>query len=191
MVRFVLPRSVCKTNSMAGMSTPRNPEKTAPRWQPCGAGHVAVYGTLRAGGVNDIARLDPRVACVGRTWLTGSLYNLGWYPGLRLEGAQQVLAEVYAMDDALEQAMDRIEGLWPEDVGEYAKRILTLPVALPGGAVQPLPVLVYEALPATVAHAPAIEASDWLAWANEQGKGALHAGGAFALNAAQNTSVMK
>ena len=64
-------------------------------------------------------------------------------------------------------------------------------VALSGGAVQPLPVLVYEALPATVAHAPAIAASDWLAWADEQGKGALHAGGAFALNAAQDTSVMK
>ena len=64
-------------------------------------------------------------------------------------------------------------------------------VALSGGAVQPLPVLVYEALPATVAHAPAIAASDWLAWANEQGKGTLHAGGAFALNAAQSKSVMK
>lgn len=174
---------------MTGMSTPCDPavaEASAPRWQPCGAGHVAVYGTLRAGGINDIARLGPAVVCVGRTWLTGRLYDLGWYPGLRLQGAQQVLAEVYAMDDALEQAMDRIEGLWPEDMGEYAKRILTLPVALPGGATQPLPVLVYEALPATVAHAPAIAASDWLAWANEQGKGVLHAGGAFALNAAQN-----
>ena len=160
-------------------------------WHPCGAHYVAVYGTLRAGGVNDIARLRPGIERRGHTTLTGTLYDLGWYPGLRLLGTQQVLAEVYAMDGALEQAMDRIEGLWPEDVGEYAKRILTLPVALPGGAVQPLPVLVYEALPATVAHAPAIAASDWLAWANEQGKGALHAGGAFALNAAQNTSVMK
>ena len=173
------------------MQTPAPAPIDASSWRPCGARHVAVYGTLRAGGVNDIARLDPDILCLGLTTLSGSLYDLGWYPGLRLEGAQQVLAEVYAMDDALEQAMDRIEGLWPEDVGEYAKRILTLPVALPGGAVQPLPVLVYEALPTTVAHAPAIEASDWLAWANEQGKGALHAGGAFALNAAQNTSVMK
>ena len=184
MVRFVLPRSVCKTNSMAGMSTPRDPEKTAPRWQPCGAGHVAVYGTLRAGGVNDIARLDPRVACVGRTWLTGSLYNLGWYPGLRLEGAQQVLAEVYAMDDALEQAMDRIEGLWPEDMGEYTKRILTLPVMLTAGGQQPITLLVYEALPATVAAAPEIAVSDWLAWF--EGKGIQHPGTVFQLNTAQN-----
>lgn len=152
---------------------------------------MAVYGTLRAGGVNDIARLGPHVECVGRAWLTGSLYDLGRYPGLRLEGTQQVLAEVYAMDCALEQAMDRIEGLWPEDVGEYAKRILTLSVELPGGATQPMTMLVYEAMPATVAHAPVIAASDWLAWANEQGKGVLHAGGAFALNSAQSKSVMK
>ena len=183
-MRFVLPRSVCKTNSMAGMSTPRDPEKTAPRWQPCGAGHVAVYGTLRAGGVNDIARLDPHVACVGRTWLTGSLYDLGWYPGLRLEGAQQVLAEVYAMDDALEQAMDRIEGLWPEDVGEYAKRTLTLPVMLAGGGQRLVTLLVYEARPATVRHAPVLAVSDWLAW--HDGKGVQHPATAFALNTVQN-----
>lgn len=158
----------------------------APHWQPCGATHVAVYGTLRAGGINDIARLRPGIACVGRTWLSGRLHDLGWYPGLRLEGTQQVLAEVYAMDPALEQAMDRIEGLWPEDLGEYAKRLLTLPVALACGGMQTMTVLVYEAQPATVAQAPAIDAGDWLAWAMEQGKGVRHTDEAFALNAAQN-----
>ena len=99
-------------------------------WKSCGAAYVAVYGTLRAGGVNDIARLQPGTVCLGKTELTGTLHDLGWYPGLRLEGGQLVLAEVYAMDAALEQAMDRIEGLWPEDMGEYTKRLLTLPVAL-------------------------------------------------------------
>ena len=183
-MRFVLARSVCKTNSMAGMTTPRDPEKIAPHWQPCGAGHVAVYGTLRAGGVNDIARLGPRVACVGRTWLTGSLFDLGWYPGLRLAGTQQVLAEVYAMDDALEQAMDRIEGLWPQDLGEYRKRLLTLPVMQVDGIQQPMTVLVYEAMPATVQHAPQIAASDWLQWFRS--RGVQHPDTAFSLNSAQN-----
>ena len=143
----------------------------APQWQPCGAAHVAVYGTLRAGGINDIARLGSGVVCVGTTRLSGRLHDLGWYPGLRLGGAQQVLAEVYAINPAIEQAMDRIEGLWPEDVGEYAKRLLTLPVARPSGEACALQVLVYEALPPAVQGAPVIAASDWLAWFAQTGRG--------------------
>lgn len=140
-------------------------------WQSCGARHVAVYGTLRAGGVNDIARLRPGIAPVGTTVLTGTLHDLGWYPGLRLAGTQPVLAEVYALDPALEQALDGIEGLWPEDVGEYAKRLLTLPVARPSGEACALQVLVYEALPPAVQGAPVIAASDWLAWFAQTGRG--------------------
>ena len=153
-------------------------------WQACGAAHVAVYGTLRAGGVNDIARLQPGIVCRGRTQLTGSLFDLGWYPGLSLNGTQTVLAEVYPMSDALEQAMDRIEGLWPQDMGEYRKRVLTLAVMCCDGSQQPLAVLVYEAMPATVQHAPRIAASDWLQWF--EGKGVQHPDTAFSLNSAQN-----
>lgn len=153
-------------------------------WQASGATYVAVYGTLRAGGVNDIARLQPGIVCMGKAQLTGSLFDLGWYPGLMLNGAQSVLAEVYPMSAALEQAMDRIEGLWPEDVGEYRKRILTLPVMRVDGSQQVMTVLVYEALPATVQHAPQIAASDWLQWF--AGKGVQHPDTAFSLNTVQN-----
>lgn len=133
-------------------------------WQSCGAPYVAVYGTLRAGGINDIARLRRGIAAVGTTLLTGTLHDLGWYPGLCLSGAQPVLAEVYALDPDLERQLDRIEGLWPEDVGEYAKRLLTQPVALAGGGTQTMQILVYEALPHAVCGTPVIAASDWLAW---------------------------
>ncbi|PIG07234.1 gamma-glutamylcyclotransferase (GGCT)/AIG2-like uncharacterized protein YtfP [Comamonas sp. 26] len=153
-------------------------------WHACGAAHVAVYGTLRAGGVNDIARLQPGIVCRGRTQLMGSLFDLGWYPGLSLNGTQTVLAEVYPMSDALEQAMDRIEGLWLQDMGEYRKRVLTLAVMCSDGSQQPLAVLVYEAMPATVQHAPRIAASDWLQWF--EGKGVQHPDTAFSLNSAQN-----
>lgn len=159
-------------------------EKFSGSWQPCGVSHVAVYGTLRRGGVNDMARLRPGIAPVGTTTLAGTLYDLGWYPGLALQGTQAVLAEVYPMDDALEQAMDRIEGLWPEDLGEYRKRVLTLPVALAGGGSRQMALLVYEALPATVRHAPVIAASDWLAWM--EARGVRHPESAFRLNTAQN-----
>ena len=133
-------------------------------WQSIGVRHVAVYGTLRAGGVNDISRLRAGMVMTGRTTLLGTLYDMGWYPGLSLQGSQQVLAEVYPLDPALEQVLDGYEGIWPQDTGEYTKRILTVPVAMPGGGTQMTAVLVYEALPTAVASSPVIEAGDWLAW---------------------------
>ncbi|QIL84055.1 gamma-glutamylcyclotransferase [Diaphorobacter sp. HDW4A] len=139
-------------------------------WQRCGAMHVAVYGTLRAGGVNDIARLHPGIQRTGVTALTGTLHDLGWYPGLSLQGEQSVLAEVYPLDDALEQVMDGIEGIWPRDVGEYAKRIVATDVQLPDGGSRRIDVLVYEAQPSFVRGTPVIDASDWLAWYEAQGK---------------------
>lgn len=148
-------------------------------WQSCGAQHVAVYGTLRADGVNDIARLRPGIRPVGITVLTGTLHDLGWYPGLCLTGTQPVRAEVYALDPTLEQRLDGIEGLWPEDMGEYAKRLLTQPVALTHGGACTMQMLVYEALPPAVRNAPVIAASDWLAWFAQTGRGAPH--GAFQL----------
>lgn len=154
-------------------------------WHPCGAHYVAVYGTLRAGGVNDIARLRPGIERRGRTTLTGTLYDLGWYPGLQLQGTQAVLAEVYPIDTALEQATDRIEGIWPQDMGEYAKRVLTAAVTLHSGATQRLDVLVYEALPQAVQGKPVIAAHDWLAWYAAQGRG--HPGAALAPNSQQKS----
>ncbi len=155
---------------MTNMSTPTalSLQKKSD-WQPCGVDHVAVYGTLRAGGVNEIARLRPGIISTGRTTLTGTLHDLGWYPGLIFQGTQQVLAEVYPLDHALEQVLDGYEGIWPQNTGEYTKRIITLPVALTSGSTQMMALLVYEALPATVQQAPMIAASDWLAW--HQGRG--------------------
>jgi len=161
---------------------PEHPASNPP-WRPCGAGHVAVYGTLRAGGVNDITRLADQLACRGRTMLTGTLYDLGWYPGLQLQGSGLVLAEVYPLSDALEQAMDRIEGIWPVDIGEYTKRVLTLDVELVSGGQQPLEVLVYEALPPALHGRTQITAQDWLAWIAQQGR--EHPDTSFSLNTPQ------
>ena len=149
-------------------------------WTTCGARHVAVYGTLRTGGINDIARLDPDIVCMGYTMLTGTLYDLDWYPGLQLHGTQQVLAEVYPIDEALEQAMDRIEGIWPQDVGEYTKQVQPLVVHCTDGSQRSLNVLVYEALPPTVFGKPVLAVHDWLAWYQSQGR--TFPGESFSLN---------
>ena len=156
-----------------GMTTPHLLPPPDPGFIPCGCRHVAVYGTLRAGGINDIGHLQLGIALLGHTRLHGSLHDLGWYPGLVLDGRCAVLAEVYPLHPALEQALDGIEGLWPTDLGEYAKRTLTATVQpLDGGAACPLPVLVYEARPALVQAAPRLDATDWLAWYARTGRGA-------------------
>ena len=133
-------------------------------WQSCGASYVAVYGTLRSGGSNDMAYLRPLIRSVGRTVLQGSLFDLGWYPGLVLDGQRPVVAEIYPLDPALEVQLDRIEGLWPTDVGEYTKRIVQMPIRDADGQESLVDVLVYEAMPEAVSNAPQIAANDWLAW---------------------------
>ncbi|WP_159911066.1 gamma-glutamylcyclotransferase family protein [Pantoea sp. 18069] len=132
---------------------------------PCGCPQVAVYGTLRRGGINDIRRFQADVRWLGHCRLPGQLYDLGAYPGLVLDGAHAVLAEVYALTPALERDLDRLEEVWPVDIGEYAKRIIDVQMTpLGGGPPQTLPVLVYEALPAGVRGRARIAADDWLGW---------------------------
>ena len=139
------------------------------RHQPCGCAQVAVYGTLRQGGANDIRRWQADVGCLGHAWLHGRLYDLGAYPGLVLGGAMPVLAEVYALTPALERELDLLEGVWPEANGEYAKRIVQVQLRpLGGGPMQSLPVLLYEALPAAVRGRARIASGDWLAWQASQ-----------------------
>lgn len=58
---------------------------------------VLVYGTLRPGN-SDVQ------------YLSGSLYNLGWYPGYRTEGDSLVAVEpVYVTAETL-RSLDRYEG---------------------------------------------------------------------------------
>ena len=135
-----------------------------PPWQTCGADHVAVYGTLREGGSNDIRRFQPGIACVGITWLQGSLWDMGQWPGLQLDGSGQVLAEVYPLHAALEQQLDRLEDIWPRDLGQYRKQVLTQAVQLGNRQSVTRQVLVYEALPTALVDCPRVPASDWLAW---------------------------
>lgn len=124
-----------------------------------------MYGSLRQGGRNDIRRWQADLACLGRCWLRGQLYDLGGYPGLVLDGTRPVLAEVYALSPALECWLDELEGVWPQVSGEYVKRIVDVLVRPPdGGHLRFMPVLVYEVQPAVVRGLTPIDASDWQAW---------------------------
>ena len=119
--------------------------------------HVFVYGTLRRGGINDITRLRPAPRFVGAARVPGVLYHLGAYPGMTLGGNQWVLGEVYAIDPALEPALDEIEDLGSHPTDEYQKRDILVDVE--GLSVA---CLVYEINPRYALPALRVEGGDWL-----------------------------
>ena len=92
--------------------------------------HVFVYGTLRRGQANDIMALQPAPAWVGRASVHGTLYDLGRYPGVVLGGTALVRGEVYEIAPALEEKLDEIEMIYPQQRDEYFKRELSVAVAL-------------------------------------------------------------
>jgi gamma-glutamylcyclotransferase (GGCT)/AIG2-like uncharacterized protein YtfP len=119
--------------------------------------YVFVYGTLRRGGINDINRLHPRPRFVGAAQVQGVLYHLGDYPGMTLGGNEWVQGEVYAMDPALEPALDEIEDLGSHPTDEYVKRQISVDV---GG--QCLECLVYEINPRYAIPALRVIEGDWM-----------------------------
>ena len=120
-------------------------------------GHVFVYGTLRQGDDNDINRLSPAPRLVGPATLCGTLYHLGAYPGVVLGGSLRVIGEVYAISERLQQVLDEIEEIYPQQRDEYFKRVV--PVAVKG---EEIPCVVYEINPVYIAGRPVILTGDWV-----------------------------
>ncbi|RKP54878.1 gamma-glutamylcyclotransferase family protein [Pararobbsia silviterrae] len=96
--------------------------------------YVFVYGTLRAGESNDVARAaearaiaQPRL--IGEATLRGHLYDFGAYPGLvRDDTAQPVRGEVYEMVQALLPVLDEIEEVYPGEVGLFVREVCEIEV---------------------------------------------------------------
>jgi gamma-glutamylcyclotransferase (GGCT)/AIG2-like uncharacterized protein YtfP len=120
--------------------------------------YVFVYGTLRKGQANDITLLSPAPAYVGTGTTPGTLYQLGWYPGLILGGEGKVVGEVYRITPPLERHLDEIEEIYPEPTNEYFKLLIPVEVA---GVL--FPCIVFEINPERVAGKPLIKSGDWLA----------------------------
>ncbi|MFM9926945.1 gamma-glutamylcyclotransferase family protein [Variovorax sp. H27-G14] len=120
--------------------------------------HVFVYGTLRRGGRNDIARYRPLPVWVGEGFIAGTLHDLGAYPGVVLGGAGRVKGEVYLVQPAVEAALDALEEVADDDLGEYIKRRLRVQVD-----GQEIDCLVYEIHPSRIAGRSLIASGDWIA----------------------------
>lgn len=71
---------------------------------------VFVYGTLRRGGGRAMPDRFPGAKFVADAKVSGSLYDLGAYPGALLDGSDsQVTGEVYEVDDESLKELDDFE----------------------------------------------------------------------------------
>lgn len=127
--------------------------------------YVFIYGTLRAGEINDIGGAAARhgIAApqfVGRAAVAGRLYDFGDYPGLvQDEAAGPVRGDVYAIEDALVPVLDAIEGVQAGVDSLFKSRAISVPVA---GRM--LACFFYPVEHASVEGRPRIEAGDWISY---------------------------
>ena len=71
---------------------------------------VFVYGTLRRGGARAMSIIFPNSKFIADAKVSGSLYDLGAYPGLLLnESNSLVIGEVYEVDDETLSKLDDLE----------------------------------------------------------------------------------
>jgi gamma-glutamylcyclotransferase (GGCT)/AIG2-like uncharacterized protein YtfP len=153
---------------------------TSSTFLPALAGrHVFVYGTLCRGELRDINLLRPAPVFIGRGTAPGLMYDLGHYPGVVLkddgDGLALVHGEVYAISAELEQMLDEIEEVWPQQTGEYSKRdaVVTLIQQqsrtnreLGAGGVVEVPCFLYEIDVSRILGRQEITSGSWVAHRN-------------------------
>ncbi len=133
---------------------------------------VFVYGTLRAGEVNDLnaaARRHgiaaPRL--LGGATVPGRLYDFGNYPGLVLDDAAPgVAGDLYEVDAALVPILDEIEEVYPGQASLFIRE--ERPVVAGGRSVH---CLLYPVGEDAVAGLPRIASGDWVAYRRARADG--------------------
>ncbi|MBB2916694.1 conserved hypothetical protein [Cupriavidus taiwanensis] len=126
---------------------------------------VFVYGTLRAGEVNDLNAAARRHGIAAPTLLgtgtvAGRLYDFGTYPGLVLDaGGGPVVGDIYEIADALLPVLDEIEEVYP---GQATLFVREEQAVQHNG--QPVACLLYPVADAAAAALPRIDSGDWVAY---------------------------
>lgn len=71
---------------------------------------VFVYGSLRRGNAHSMSVRFPNAKLISAAKASGSLYDLGAYPGLVSDGSNSlVIGELYEVDDELLSELDEFE----------------------------------------------------------------------------------
>ena len=124
-----------------------------------------VYGTLRRGGSNDIARIAPDARFESVARVRGRLYDVnGRWPALVLDpNADWVSGEIYAVPLHAWPALDALEDpVTPQHPdGAYFK--VATQVEENNGAIRD--VTIYTANPATTVLVRLIASGDWMMYA--------------------------
>jgi gamma-glutamylcyclotransferase (GGCT)/AIG2-like uncharacterized protein YtfP len=126
---------------------------------------IFVYGTLRSGEINDLARAAanaglPAPRHLGRSHVCGTLFDFGDWPGLLPHAdGRQVLGDVYRVDEALLALMDEIEEYQPAGGSCFVRGPVRL--CIDG---RPLDCQYYPVDPAHLAGAVRTQATDWVAY---------------------------
>jgi gamma-glutamylcyclotransferase (GGCT)/AIG2-like uncharacterized protein YtfP len=129
--------------------------------------HVFIYGTLRAGEINDINRAAERHGMakpqqIGIAHVHGRLFDFGRYPGLVLDPeGEPVRGDVYRIDDALVPVLDEIEEVYPGVEGLFRSHRLHVMVDIEG-TEQHVDCLLYPVAAHSVDGLPRIEGGDWV-----------------------------
>ena len=115
-----------------------------------------IYGTLRSGGVGAMSVRFPDAKFIAETQVGGSLYDLGDYPGLRLdESDSPVVGEVYEVDDKTLNELDAFEA-----ASRYRRK--TVEISLDSGGRN---CWTYEPEPEFYSLRTLIVSGDWIEYA--------------------------
>jgi gamma-glutamylcyclotransferase (GGCT)/AIG2-like uncharacterized protein YtfP len=126
---------------------------------------VFVYGTLRAGEINDISQAAARhdiaePTLLGTATVRGRLFDFGAYPGLvPSEAGSPVHGDVYEIDPDLVAVLDEIEEIYPGVEGLFLAREVTVDV----DGVR-LACRFYPVTERAVEGLPEIRSGDWVAY---------------------------
>lgn len=133
--------------------------------------YVFVYGTLRAGEINDVSYAAERHGIeapvyVGTTSLGGRLYDFGVYPGMVLDAtacdghsAGRVTGDIYRIATALVPVLDEIEAVYPGEAGLFVRDMRE--VACDGKTYA---CIVYPVSESAVHALPQIADGDWVTY---------------------------
>lgn len=91
---------------------------------------IAVYGSLLSGLGNHRVIEDKETTLKGtmETKPEYSLYDLGYYPGLKEEGTTSIKLEIYEVNDRISKNVEALEGYYPDEPATfYDKKTIDTP----------------------------------------------------------------
>lgn len=138
--------------------------------------YVFLYGTLRAGEINDLAQAAarrglPAARLVGTASVPGMLVDFGDWPGLiPVADGRRVRGEVYQVQPALVALMDEIEEYVPGLPCCFVRREIAARLESAAQGATEIPCQYYPIDPALRGAAIDIAGDDWIAHRRRRAK---------------------